>query len=171
MNSTDGSQVAPTRAQPAQSAPTAQGNSALTDAQRHMLKEFVGEAAELSEALAADNLEGINKHLAKLPALARPLPDALAAPHPLNAALKQLAAAKLQTAKDLADARKQFLPFSTALVDLTKQLRKQDKAFADLKVYHCPMAPEPGLWIQAKGPLANPYYGSKMLRCGEEVTR
>ena len=85
--------------------------------------------------------------------------------------LRKLAAAKLQTAKDLADARKQFLPFSTAVVDLTKQLRKQDKGFAELKVYHCPMAPEPGLWIQAKAPLANPYYGSKMLRCGEEVTR
>jgi hypothetical protein len=31
------------------------------------------------------------------------------------------------------------------------------------------MAPKPGLWLQLSGPLANPFYGSKMLRCGEEA--
>jgi hypothetical protein len=31
------------------------------------------------------------------------------------------------------------------------------------------MAPQPGLWMQEKGPLANPFYGSQMLTCGEEV--
>lgn len=30
----------------------------------------------------------------------------------------------------------------------------------------CPMAPEPGLWIQEKGPIQNPFYGSDMLTCG-----
>jgi Cu(I)/Ag(I) efflux system membrane fusion protein len=72
-------------------------------------------------------------------------------------------------AKDLAQARKWFLPFSTASVELVKQLKKQNPDFAELKIYHCPMAPKPGLWMQAKGPLANPFYGSKMSRCGEEV--
>jgi hypothetical protein len=31
------------------------------------------------------------------------------------------------------------------------------------------MAPKPGLWMQSKGPLANPYFGAAMLRCGQEV--
>ena len=38
-----------------------------------------------------------------------------------------------------------------------------------MKIYHCPMAPKPGLWMQVNGPLANPFYGKKMLKCGEEV--
>jgi hypothetical protein len=31
------------------------------------------------------------------------------------------------------------------------------------------MAPKPGLWMQAEGPLRNPFYGAKMLKCGKEV--
>jgi membrane fusion protein, copper/silver efflux system len=141
----------------------------LTDSQRQLLQGFLAEAAGLSQALAADNLESANAHMAKLPSVLEPLLNALPAPHPYNPLLQRIAAIKWQSAKDLADARKQFLPFSTAVVDFAKQLRKQDQAFAGLKVYHCPMAPKPGLWLQAKAPLANPYYGAEMLRCGEEV--
>ena len=53
-----------------------------------------------------------------------------------------------------------------AAVELGKELRKDNPAFAGLKIYHCPMAPKPGLWFQAKGPLHNPYYGAEMLSCG-----
>jgi hypothetical protein len=52
---------------------------------------------------------------------------------------------------------------------LVKQVRKEDPSFASPKVYHCPMAPKPGLWIQTKGPLRNPFFGSEMLECGKEV--
>ena len=95
-----------------------------------------------------------------------------AAAHPLHADLARLAAAgRWPAAKNLEEARKNFLPFSTSLVALAKRLRKSDTDFAALKVYHCPMAPKPGLWLQAKGPLRNPFYGSEMLTCGEEVKR
>ena len=73
-------------------------------------------------------------------------------------------------AKDLSEARQKFLPFSTALVEIIKQVRKDDPALAGVKIYHCPMAPKPGLWMQAQGPLRNPFYGSEMLTCGKEVT-
>jgi membrane fusion protein, copper/silver efflux system len=141
----------------------------LTDSQHQLLQDFLTEADGLSQALAADNLENASARMAKLPAVLEPLLNALPAPHPYNPLLQGISATKWQPAKDLADARKQFLPFSTAVVALVKQLRKQDQAFAGLKVYHCPMAPKPGLWLQAKAPLANPFYGSEMLRCGEEV--
>lgn len=36
----------------------------------------------------------------------------------------------------------------------------------ELVVAFCPMAPAPGRWIQSETQLANPYYGSQMLRCG-----
>ena len=141
----------------------------LTDSQRQMLQAFLTEADGLSQALAGDNLENANARIAKLPTVLEPLLKALPAPHPYNPLLQRIAATKWQPVKDLADVRKQFLPFSTALVDFVKQLRKQDQAFASLKVYHCPMAPKPGLWLQAKAPLANPFYGAEMLRCGEEI--
>jgi hypothetical protein len=141
----------------------------LTDSHRQSLQAFLSEAAGLSQALAADNLESANAHTTKLPALLEPLIQMLPAPHPYNPLLQRIAAVKWQLAKDLTDARKQFLPFSTALVEFAKQVRKQDPVFAGLKVYHCPMAPKPGLWLQDKAPLANPFYGSEMLRCGQEV--
>ncbi|HEY5914415.1 MAG TPA: efflux RND transporter periplasmic adaptor subunit [Verrucomicrobiae bacterium] len=146
------------------------GAAPLSAVQRGSLQAFLAEAGGVSQALAADNLESFNGHIAKLPALAQPLTNAFPATIGFRPLLERLAAFKWQTAKDLADARKQFLPFSTTVVDLVKQLRKQDDVFAAIKIYHCPMAPEPGLWIQSKAPLANAFYGSKMLRCGEEVT-
>ena len=74
-----------------------------------------------------------------------------------------------EPAKDLTEARARFLPFSTVIVELAQQLKKTDLAFSALKVYYCPMAPKPGLWIQSKGPLANPFFGAAMLKCGKEV--
>lgn len=35
-----------------------------------------------------------------------------------------------------------------------------------LAVAYCPMATPPGRWLQRTEPLANPYYGAEMLRCG-----
>jgi RND family efflux transporter MFP subunit len=147
---------------------TSTGPSSIVQGQA--LGAFVTAAAGVSQALAADNLKLFNETMAKLPALVSRTQEALGNTAPVNDLIKSLAeAAKAGPAKDLAEARKQFLPFSTATVELVRQLRKNDPAFTDLKVYHCPMAPQPGLWMQEKGPLANPFYGSQMLTCGEEV--
>ena len=149
--------------------PEATGAAALVGNQRELLQAFLTEANGVSQALAADNLKTFNTQIAKLPALLQPLTNALPATSPLGPPLRNLAALKWHPAQDLADARKQFLPFSTTVAELAKQLRKQDLNFASLKIYHCPMAPEPGLWMQARGPLRNPFFGAKMLKCGEEV--
>jgi len=98
-----------------------------------------------------------------------PLQKATGADHPYSGPIQRLVSLQWRPSQNLAAAREQFLPFSTATVDLAKGLRKEDPAFAGLKIYHCPMAPKPGLWMQSKGPLANPFYGAKMLTCGEEV--
>jgi len=70
---------------------------------------------------------------------------------------------------NLEAAREAFLPFSTNVVGFVQQVRAQEDTFRSLKVYYCPMAPKPGLWFQAEGPLRNPYYGAEMLTCGQEV--
>ena len=143
--------------------------AAFTDSQRALLETFLGESSRVSQALAADNPEDFGAHFLKLSELAQPLRDAFPATSPLSPTLQRLAAFRWRAAKDLADARKQFLPFSTTVVDLARALKGQDKGFIGIKIYHCPMAPEPGLWMQAEGPLRNPFFGTRMLACGEIV--
>src|SRR5205085_2005679 len=77
---------------------------------------------------------------------------------------------------DLPAARKVFLPFSMAAVEMAQKARAQETQFRSLKVFQCPMvnqavpgAPKKGLWVQAAGPLRNPFFGAEMLDCGSEV--
>ncbi len=156
------------------------------------LADIVVQAAGVSGALAADDLAQFNQQVARISALIAAVqnqPGAVRADsrnddgsgggvlflprHGVRAEeelCKRLAViSKGEPAKDLTDARARFLPFSTMIVGLAQQLKQQDPAFSALKVYHCPMAPKPGLWLQSKGPLANPFFGSAMLTCGKEV--
>lgn len=142
----------------------------LTASQRQALQSLVTEADGIGRALAADDVGQFNERFTRLSAVLPPLQKELAGPHRWEGLIQRLiASSQVQPAKDLTEARKQFLPFSAAMVDLAGRLRKEDPSFAELKIYHCPMAPPPGVWIQIHGPLRNPFYGSKMLKCGEEV--
>jgi Cu(I)/Ag(I) efflux system membrane fusion protein len=70
---------------------------------------------------------------------------------------------------DLASGRKAFKPISHAVVTLATQIRSSaaKQAFTH---FYCPMVPGGGGdWLQPGGELLNPYFGSKMLRCGEKV--
>jgi hypothetical protein len=126
--------------------------------------------SDISGALAADNLTQFKAHVARLPTVLAPVQKDVAGPMHWEALLEPLAAlSKGDPPKNLEQARKSFLPFSTAAVALVKRIRQDLPAFPRVKIYHCPMAPKPGLWMQAQGPLANPFYGAEMLRCGEEV--
>jgi Cu(I)/Ag(I) efflux system membrane fusion protein len=71
---------------------------------------------------------------------------------------------------DLAGFRKAFKPISHAIVPLATQLRS-DEAQQSFIHFYCPMVPDGGGdWLQPSGELANPYFGSAMLRCGEKVS-
>ena len=74
------------------------------------------------------------------------------------------AAAKLAAAKDLGAAREAFGELSRPMV------RWREMATGERpKVAYCPMAKKP--WLQDSEEIANPYYGSKMLRCGSIVSK
>jgi hypothetical protein len=60
-------------------------------------------------------------------------------------------------APDLAKARAAFKSLSSEVEPLTVT---EDK----VTVMYCPMARAD--WVQPNGPVANPYYGKSMLRCG-----
>ncbi len=150
--------------------PTPADTNLLTSDQRQAVQTFIIEAAGVSQALAADDLKLFNVHAARMPGLLTSLHGCMVEPHSWAGAVHAISdLTPGEPAPDLAEARKRFLPFSTAVVALIKQIRTEDPAFAALKVYHCPMAPKPGLWFQGKAPLRNPFYGAAMLTCGEEV--
>ncbi len=142
----------------------------LSEPQQKALAGFLAAADGVSQALAADRLDQLKPHLAKLPAVTQAAEQALGPDHPWQPLLKQIRTAAPEAAPaDLDAARKAFLPFSTNVVALVQQVRAQEESFRSLKVYYCSMAPKPGLWFQSQGPLRNPYYGAEMLTCGKEV--
>lgn len=74
---------------------------------------------------------------------------------------------KLELGTSLKTARRSFEPWSTKVADL---LLPQRSALG-LKVFQCPMTPVlgKGRWVQRTAPLKNPFFGSAMPDCGEEV--
>jgi membrane fusion protein, copper/silver efflux system len=72
-------------------------------------------------------------------------------------------------ATNIKAARQVFLPFASATATLATKYRGEASRTAGFRIYHCSMAPKPGLWLQLDGPLQNPYFGASMLTCGEEV--
>ena len=71
--------------------------------------------------------------------------------------------------QEIAKAREDFKPISQAVVRLAAQARGTGAKRPFIHFY-CPMVEGGGGdWLQATGPLANPYFGSQMLHCGEQV--
>jgi Cu(I)/Ag(I) efflux system membrane fusion protein len=142
----------------------------LTEAQVKNAKAFVTAAAAVSESLAADKLADFNRNAPQVAPASEALLRSLPAGHPWRPLLERISGSgKLVSAGDLTEARKEFLPFSTAVSEFVRTARHQADALKALKLYRCPMAPQPGFWLQLKGPLRNPYFGSEMLTCGSEL--
>jgi len=75
---------------------------------------------------------------------------------------------RLNTVKhDLPSLRPQF----AAISDILKEILEKYEYKEDLKLYlsFCPMAFEGkgGYWVQDSEAIKNPYFGAKMLECGE----
>ena len=75
-------------------------------------------------------------------------------------------AAALQGENDIESKRKSFQVISDNLYDLVRTVR-----FDKLKLYHqfCPMAfnDQGAYWLSPNSDIKNPYFGKKMLTCGE----
>jgi protein SCO1 len=116
---------------------------------------LVDAAVAIQHALAQDSMVGVV-------AQAQALRDAAAA---LGAPGAEIAAAAggLAQQTTLADARKAFGAMSDALVASVKSGAVE--LGVGNRVGYCPMVRKS--WLQKDGPVANPYYGGKMLTCGE----
>jgi Cu(I)/Ag(I) efflux system membrane fusion protein len=148
----------------------------LTGAQQQSAREFLKLTSDLGAALAADDIKKFNEIAPRVHAAIPKLLDSLGSITSLRPVLQKLETdGHLEAAKDLPAARKEFLPFSIAAVELTKQLRAAEP-FKSIKIFNCPMvdravrgAAKNGPWIQLEGPLRNPFFGAEMIDCGTEV--
>lgn len=120
-------------------------------------------AADAATALAGDDFPGYQK---QLPGLRDALRAYLA--HETRSPLAEFAD-KLGDRADLRAARRDFEPFSTALADLVRAQPAAQRA--GLHVFECPMAPVLGMgrWLGRTAEVKNPFFGSAMPGCGEEL--
>ncbi len=65
-------------------------------------------------------------------------------------------------------AREEFKAISQKIVMTAFELRGE-KAATKLQHFFCPMPFEGGDWLQGEGKIANPFLGSRMLRCGDLI--
>lgn len=75
------------------------------------------------------------------------------------------AAGTIAKAQDIENMRRAFRPLSDAFIAWTSRLPVAEDT---LYVQHCPMADnnEGAYWLSREKDIRNPYFGSKMLRCG-----
>lgn len=133
------------------------------------LEQFYAAYFDIQRELAADKQPG-ESSVKRLIALS----SELAADDKLTKEVRQqLAAVKQQSAHlhhlSIDKARQNFKAISHAVVTLSTQVRGE-QATRSFQQFFCPMVKQgSGDWLQADGPLRNPYFGSQMLSCGELV--
>jgi protein SCO1 len=116
---------------------------------------LVQPALAIQSALAADTMVGVMGQAAAL----RQAAAAIGAP----AAAIETAAADLVKQTTIEDARRAFGALADALLAYA---RAAELSFGEgVRVGYCPMVRKS--WLQKDGAVANPYYGSRMLNCGE----
>ncbi|MEO8198690.1 MAG: DUF3347 domain-containing protein [Thermoanaerobaculia bacterium] len=131
------------------------------------LEKLVGLYVPMQEALAGDSVAAVKEQAAKLGMEAEAILTAKGEKPTIDAieGLETVvAAAKAMNGADIKGLREQFKPLSRAVAKLVER-----QAVAGNGIYYCPM--EDAYWIQKTGAVKNPYYGSKMLGCGEVVAK
>jgi hypothetical protein len=131
------------------------------------LAKLVGLYEAVQETLAADSVVAVKEQVAKVAAEADSIAKASGGKLSLEA-LESLedvvAAAKGMSATEIQALREQFKALSAAVGHLVER-----QAVAGHGIYYCPMAD--AYWVQKSGAVKNPYYGAKMLACGEVVSK
>jgi Cu(I)/Ag(I) efflux system membrane fusion protein len=151
---------------------------ALTTSQSESVTALFTTVDAVTAALAADNVEQFNQESTGLHAVLGRLQTAFAAAPSWQPYVEPVArSGHFTPAQTLQDARKAFFPFSKAVVEFARALRRLEAGPArDVRLYTCPMtnrafegAPREGFWVQLRPPLRNPFFGSEMLDCGTEI--
>ncbi|GIW72817.1 MAG: hypothetical protein KatS3mg102_2359 [Planctomycetota bacterium] len=124
----------------------------------------------IRSALAADTLDGVARAAHCLVcasgcSVAGADEAMQAAQRALGAAAKSL----LQAAKagEMERARAAFGELSKAAIAYAEAAEKAGLDLGTVALFECPMAKPFGRWLQDSEAIGNPYYGSRMLKCGK----
>jgi len=126
---------------------------------------------ELQSLLASDRTADVARQALALVAASDELTKHLDKPgvsesQKLRIAAERLRSAALKTTgKDAEQDRTTFVELSAAMHAIIEVARPSRERWPKLYIYHCPMSK--GEWIQSSEQKRNPYYGFKMLTCGE----
>jgi len=131
-----------------------------------LLKALVFAAADAAATLAADDLTGYQQ---ALPALREAQAAYLAGFAPASRGPLGEISGPLVDGPDLDTARRAFEPVSTAVADLARGEHVHHRE--GISIFQCPMTPVlgTGRWLSRSDQLRNPFFGSAMLECGDEV--
>jgi Cu(I)/Ag(I) efflux system membrane fusion protein len=145
------------------------------------LAEFLKLSADLSEALASDQLEVFRETLKRVAPCrealgqwaSKPEPNL---PEPLQKSIAAISVPSLPNGpSDLAEARKWFLDQSRTSVELARWAHRQGWD-AGVRSFECPMvdraipsAPKRAGWLQKGAEVRNPFFGAEMIDCGLEL--
>ena len=132
------------------------------------MQPILAEYLKIADSLASDKTDGIVDAAKKIDGLAGSISPSLVtgehASHYASIPGKISEGAKKMTmAEDIESLR-------TAFVDLSKPMvmwASMSKP-SGINVIYCPM--KPGTWLQKGATVRNPYYGAKMLSCGEIIS-
>jgi Cu(I)/Ag(I) efflux system membrane fusion protein len=131
-----------------------------------LLQPLALASADAAARLASDDFVGYQKHLPALRTALQAYLDGYA--HAMHGPLAKYQAA-LRDPIDLRTARRDFEPFTTDLTDLVRELGMPQRE--GWHVFQCPMAPVlgTGRWLSRGAEVHNPFFGSAMPDCGEEL--
>jgi len=132
------------------------------------MQPILAEYLKIADSLASDKTAGVVDAAKKIEGLAESISPSLVtgehASHYASIPEKiSVAAKKMIMAEDIESLR-------TAFVDLSKPMvmwASMSKP-SGINVIYCPM--KPGSWLQKGATVRNPYYGAKMLSCGEIIS-
>jgi hypothetical protein len=106
----------------------------------------------MRELLAQDKVDQLGEHAREMSTQLGNLIQALGAIREKAANLK---------ADNLEEARKGFAPLSESVLSYVKDFGFSGKLYS----FYCPMMKES--WLQENDQIGNPYYGTKMSKCGD----
>ena len=149
----------------------------LTRLQEQSLKGLVEVTEGLTRVLAEDNMGGFFKLASVLPTQFTLIRDGFETNHPWSGMIQEILRTGVPVARmgdwpstrTLEGARGLFQEFSGSMSNLAKELRKNDPDFAGLKIYQYSLDSSTNRWIQAAGPLRNPFTGVRLAASGAEV--
>lgn len=132
------------------------------------MQPILSEYLIIADKLASDKTESVTEAAKKIEGLAGSLSPSLVtgehASHYKNVP-KNIAEAvkKMSQAKDIDAMRSSFVELSKPM-GMWASMSKP----AGINLVYCSM--RPGAWLQKGSVIRNPYYGSKMTRCGEIIS-